>query len=124
MRERRDTRTPAKKNRTIPLDPTEEEDDGASRSRSGSGSPPLPVSPPQEMKIRVRQISQGVEDLSWRNIMASTSENDFDIGPSTSPHVLPPSEELNEEKYGDEKQDSAAASDASIEMSNGEGEIS
>jgi Ran-binding protein 3 len=26
------------------------------------------------MKIRVRQISQGVEDLSWRNMTATTSE--------------------------------------------------
>jgi hypothetical protein len=28
------------------------------------------------MKIRVRQISQGVEDLSWRNMKATTPERD------------------------------------------------
>ncbi|KAL0574310.1 hypothetical protein V5O48_007648 [Marasmius crinis-equi] len=62
--EQKDTMTPAKKNR-IYLGPTAEEDDQGSRSRSNS--PPLSTSPPQEMKIKVRQISQGVEDLSWKN---------------------------------------------------------
>ncbi|EDR13928.1 uncharacterized protein LACBIDRAFT_305140 [Laccaria bicolor S238N-H82] len=75
--DRKDTRTPAKKNRRR-LDTTEEEDDGLTRSRSNSGSPPLSVSPPQEMKMRVRQISQGVEDLSWRNMQATTPDKDAD----------------------------------------------
>ena len=87
MREHRDTRTPAKKYRTIPLDPTEEEEDGASQSRSDSGSPPLGVSPPQEIKMRVRQISQGVEDLGWRKITASGSGRNIDVDPSNSPLV-------------------------------------
>jgi Ran-binding protein 3 len=71
--EPRETRTPAKKNRTQ-LDIMEEEEGAVSRSRSNSGSPPHSASPPHEMKIRVRQISQGVEDLSWRNMKATTTE--------------------------------------------------
>lgn len=87
MREHRDTRTPAKKNRTLQLDPTEEEEDGASQSRSDSGSPPLGVSPPQEIKMRVRQISQGVEDLGWRRITASRSGRDINVDPPNPPLV-------------------------------------
>ncbi|KAG6879944.1 hypothetical protein C0992_009302 [Termitomyces sp. T32_za158] len=75
-RERRDTRTPAKKNRTR-LDPTQEENDDA-RSRSNSNSPPLSTSPPNELKIRVRQISQGVEDISWQNMNTLTSDKDIE----------------------------------------------
>ncbi|ESK87580.1 nuclear protein export protein [Moniliophthora roreri MCA 2997] len=70
----KDTRTPAKKNR-INLGPTTEEEEHASGSRSRSNSPPLSVSPPTEMKIRVRQISQGVEDLSWRNRVHGSNNN-------------------------------------------------
>ncbi|KAF7356426.1 Brefeldin A resistance protein [Mycena venus] len=78
----RDARTPAKKNR-LHLDSTAEEEDGVmTRSRSRSPSPgldvdvdgDLSVSPPQEMKIRVRQISQGVEDLSWQNMKNASPE--------------------------------------------------
>lgn len=75
--DRKETRTPAKKNRRR-LDTTEEEDDGLTRSRSNSGSPELSVSPPQEMKMRVRQISQGVEDLSWQNMQAATPDKEAD----------------------------------------------
>ncbi|KAF8892171.1 hypothetical protein BD779DRAFT_1511303 [Infundibulicybe gibba] len=75
-REHKETRTPAKKNRTR-LDTTEEED-VFPRSRSNSQSPPLSVSPPQEMKMKVRQISQGVEDLSWRNMNAIANENEME----------------------------------------------
>lgn len=81
-REHRDTRTPAKKNRRR-LDTTQEEEDAAPRSRSNSGSPPLSASPPQEMKIKVRQISQGVEDLSWRNMKAITPEREFEVEAQT-----------------------------------------
>ncbi|KAG7445125.1 uncharacterized protein BT62DRAFT_951489 [Guyanagaster necrorhizus] len=63
-RDSREIRTPAKKNR-VALSSTAEEDDGIVGSRSNSPSPTF-GSPPQEMKIKVRQISQGVEDLSWR----------------------------------------------------------
>ncbi|KAK0202448.1 hypothetical protein DFS33DRAFT_901916 [Desarmillaria ectypa] len=63
-RDNREIRTPAKKNR-VALSSTVEEDDGIIGSRSNSPSPTF-GSPPQEMKIKVRQISQGVEDLSWR----------------------------------------------------------
>jgi Ran-binding protein 3 len=54
-------RSPKKKNR-IRLESTEEEDT-TSRSRTPSPSSSQP-SPPHE--IKVRQISQGVEDISWR----------------------------------------------------------
>lgn len=77
-RERRDTRVPAKKNRT--LDSTVEEDDhNVSRSRSNSASPPVSASPRQELKMRVRQISQGVEDLQWTNAQAQEAAYDVDI---------------------------------------------
>ncbi|KAG6829062.1 hypothetical protein H0H92_005836 [Tricholoma furcatifolium] len=80
LREPRDTRTPAKKNRTQ-LDATEEEDDD-SQSRSNSNSPPLGVSPPHEMKIKVRQISQGVEDINWRNKKTVTPDIDIEADPT------------------------------------------
>ncbi|KAJ7716134.1 hypothetical protein B0H16DRAFT_1614505 [Mycena metata] len=74
VREYKDARTPAKKNR-LHLDSTaEEEDGGITRSRSPSLGPDVSVSPPPEMKIRVRQISQGVEDLSWQNMKNATPE--------------------------------------------------
>ncbi|TFK29582.1 hypothetical protein FA15DRAFT_663724 [Coprinopsis marcescibilis] len=72
-RHRKDSRTPAKKNRRH-LDTTVEEDDGGTRSRSNSVTPPISISPPQEMKIKVRQISQGVEDLSWLNRRSGGSQ--------------------------------------------------
>lgn len=80
----KETRTPAKKNRRQ-LDPTQEEEDVAPRSRSNSDSPPSSVSPPQEMKMKVRQISQGVEDLSWRNMKAVTPERDIEVDLGTTP---------------------------------------
>jgi Ran-binding protein 3 len=83
-KENKETRTPAKKNR-IQLDPTEEEEDIMPRSRSNSDTPPQSVSPPQEMKMKVRQISQGVEDLSWRNMKAATPERDIEVDPGTTP---------------------------------------
>ncbi|KAJ7931679.1 hypothetical protein B0H13DRAFT_1957161 [Mycena leptocephala] len=74
VREYKEARTPAKKNR-LHLDSTAEEEDGAmTRSRSPSPSLDVSVSPPQEMKMRVRQISQGVEDLSWQNMKNSSPE--------------------------------------------------
>ncbi|KAG6850673.1 hypothetical protein H0H93_010401 [Arthromyces matolae] len=83
---RKDTRTPAKKNRTH-LDATEEEDD-VTQSRSDSGSPPLSTSPQNEMKIGVRQISQGVEDISWRNMNAVTPDRDVEADPSSETPAL------------------------------------
>ena len=54
----KESRTPAKKNRTsVQLGATEEEED----SESG-----VSCSPPTESKIR--QISQGVEDMTWKHI--------------------------------------------------------
>ncbi|KAF8075157.1 hypothetical protein FPV67DRAFT_617951 [Lyophyllum atratum] len=84
LREHKETRTPAKKNRTQ-LGTTVEEDDSGSRSRSNSGSPPQNASPPQEMKMRVRQISQGVEDISWRNMRAVTPDRDIEVDPASTP---------------------------------------
>ncbi|KAG6902563.1 hypothetical protein C0995_014952 [Termitomyces sp. Mi166 len=85
-RERRDARTPAKKNKTQ-LDPPEEAlEDDSTRSRSNSNSPPLTLStsPPNEMKIRVRQISQGVEDISWQNMNTVTSDKDIEADPAST----------------------------------------
>ncbi|KAG5653606.1 hypothetical protein H0H81_011978 [Sphagnurus paluster] len=83
-REHKETRTPAKKNRTQ-LATTTEEEDGGARSRSNSRSPPQSDSPPHEMKIRVRQISQGVEDINWRSTQVVTPDRDIVIDPAT-PH--------------------------------------
>ncbi|KAJ7580135.1 hypothetical protein C8J56DRAFT_865843 [Mycena floridula] len=77
----REARTPAKKNR-LNLGSTAEEDDiNGSRSRSNSGSPPISVSPPVEMKIKVRQISRGVEDLSWQNMNQSDPQPEPEVHP-------------------------------------------
>jgi Ran-binding protein 3 len=70
--EKKESRTPAKKNR-VHLDGTAEEDDAPSESRN-SYSPPLSTSPPHE--IKVRQISQGVEDINWRSNLTSQALND------------------------------------------------
>jgi len=79
LRERKDSRIPLKKNRRR-LDPTVEEDDNGSGSGgSGSTSPPILASPRQEMRIKVRQISQGVEDISWRNMQKTTLDKDEDV---------------------------------------------
>lgn len=62
-----DVKSPAKKGRVHP-DTTLEEEDAQQRSRSRTPpnphSPALSVSPPHEVKVR--QISQGVEDINWR----------------------------------------------------------
>ncbi|KAJ8516506.1 hypothetical protein ONZ45_g6211 [Pleurotus djamor] len=81
-------RTPAKKNR-IHLDSTREEEDG-SRSRSPSPTM-LGTSPPQEIKIKVRQISQGVEDLSWRNMKAMAEVEEVDMDAEVSEQTVPES---------------------------------
>ncbi|KAH0583044.1 hypothetical protein H2248_010929 [Termitomyces sp. 'cryptogamus'] len=103
LRERRDTRTPAKKNKTQ-LDPTEEEDD-PSRSRSNSNSPPLSTSPPNEMKIQVRQISQGVEEISWQNMSTVTSDKDIEAHPGSI------SVTVEDNKDNDESSDGPADSE-------------
>ena len=77
--ERKDSVTPLKKNRRR-LDPTvEEEDAGSGSGGSDSTTPPILVSPRQEMRIKVRQISQGVEDISWKNMQHSTFDKDEDV---------------------------------------------
>ena len=76
---RKDSLIPLKKNRRR-LDPTVEEEDNSSGSGgSGSTSPPISASPRQEMRNKVRQISQGVEDISWKNMQHATYDNDEDV---------------------------------------------
>ena len=60
------------------MDPTVEEEDNGSGS-GGSTTPPILVSPRQEMRIKVRQISQGVEDISWKNMQHATYDKDEDV---------------------------------------------
>ncbi|KAJ7019790.1 hypothetical protein C8F04DRAFT_1146674 [Mycena alexandri] len=87
VREYKDARTPAKKNR-LHLDSTAEEENGViTRSRSPSMGLDVSVSPPQEMKIRVRQISQGVEDLSWQNMKNATPEKSTALAPFVDGHL-------------------------------------
>ena len=79
LSERKDLLIPLKKNRRR-LDPTEEEEDNSSGSGgSDSTSPPKLASPRQEMRIKVRQISQGVEDISWKNMQNATYDKDEDV---------------------------------------------
>lgn len=63
-----DVKSPAKKGR-LHLETTLEEEDVPQRSRSRTPSlprsPALSVSPPHEVKVR--QISQGVEDMNWKH---------------------------------------------------------
>ena len=97
LNERKESRTPLKKNRRR-LDPTAEEEDNSSGSGgSCSTSPPIVASPRQEMKIKVRQISQGVEDISWKNMQNITSE-DADVVVEDSEATLEPALELTTEK--------------------------
>ncbi|CAK5283180.1 unnamed protein product [Mycena citricolor] len=89
-----DIRTPARKSRRKLSSPVEEEDDvlgsGAGRSRSSSpGVGAMTVSPPQEMKIRVRQISQGVGDLSWKNIHSGGETGDGGDKMEPQPTAVP-----------------------------------
>ena len=100
--EPKDRRTPAKKNR-IQLDITEEEEDvvlGA-RTPPSSHTPPLSMSPPHEVKVR--QISQGVEEITWQSPvkakvanhvaeddLVSATEADDDVGDPLATELLAP----------------------------------
>ncbi|KIJ21003.1 hypothetical protein PAXINDRAFT_160411 [Paxillus involutus ATCC 200175] len=74
-----DVKSPAKRGR-VHLDTTLEEDavDVQSRSRSRTPShphsPALSVSPPHEVKVR--QISQGVEDMKWQQSLPLQDERE------------------------------------------------
>ncbi|KAF9224070.1 hypothetical protein BS17DRAFT_94603 [Gyrodon lividus] len=74
-----DVKSPAKRGR-VHLDTTLEEDtvDAQSRSRSRTPShphsPALSVSPPHEVKVR--QISQGVEDIKWQQRLPTQNETE------------------------------------------------
>ncbi|KAF8202406.1 hypothetical protein BJ912DRAFT_944731 [Pholiota molesta] len=59
-----------------------EEDGGGSGSQSSSGSPPtmsVVESPRQEMKNKVRQISRGVEDITWKSMESIPVHNSHDV---------------------------------------------
>ncbi|KAG5644862.1 hypothetical protein DXG03_007503 [Asterophora parasitica] len=99
------------------MDTTEEEDDSGSRSGSNSGSPLLSASPPQEMKVRVRQISRGVEDMSWRSMKAVTPDRDIEILPASTP--LAAKENQDQEAAVEELVDSEDAT-ASAEATDAE----
>ncbi|KAA1470155.1 hypothetical protein DENSPDRAFT_928660 [Dentipellis sp. KUC8613] len=74
----RDLRTPAKKNRTQ-LGVTQEEE--------GEDDAPVSGSPPHETKMR--QISQGVEDINWKNKqLADKNAVDRPSTPLAAPDVL------------------------------------
>ncbi|KAF9033432.1 hypothetical protein BDZ89DRAFT_1062890 [Hymenopellis radicata] len=103
-RDLKEIRAPKKKNR-LQLDSTAEEDDSGSRSRSSSPTPAVD-SPPQEMKIRVRQISQGVEDLNWRNMHKS----DDDLPPKMSVDGQTVPEETQDDNKMDVPVDDSPAS--------------
>lgn len=81
-------KSPAKKGR-VHLDTTLEEDvqDTQSQSRSRTPShphsPALSVSPPHDVKVR--QISQGVEDMKWQQSLESQQES----GPDSQPSIAP-----------------------------------
>ena len=77
--ERKDSLTPLKKNRRRLDSTVEEEDNGSGSAGSDSTSPPILASPRQEMRIKVRQISQGVEDISWKNMQHATYDKDEDV---------------------------------------------
>ncbi|KAF9454381.1 hypothetical protein P691DRAFT_656277 [Macrolepiota fuliginosa MF-IS2] len=101
--EHRDTRTPAKRNRRALETTREESEEGTgkgnsqSRSRSHSVSPPIGVgvSPRQEIRIKVRQISQGVEDLTWKTTLKVSDKNE-QVAEIIAPSTLAPSAEVDE----------------------------
>ncbi|KXN90672.1 Brefeldin A resistance protein [Leucoagaricus sp. SymC.cos] len=98
----RDTRTPAKRNKRTLETTTEEAEEmtgkvsSRSRSRSHSVSPPIGVgvSPRQEIRIKVRQISQGVEELNWKTPKAH--DKDQDVPEITTQTTLAPPAEVDE----------------------------
>lgn len=69
-------RSPKKQNRTN-LDSTEEE--GAASSRSRTPSPHPRPSPPHEVKVR--QISRGVEDITWQKGQIPAEDDNVAILP-------------------------------------------
>lgn len=104
--EPRDVHSSAKRNKRV-LGTTREEtieDETSkpsslrSRSRSHSVSPPIgvAVSPGREIRIRVGQISQGVEDLHWQTLKASDKKDEQMTGVQAQPALVPPLETAQE----------------------------
>lgn len=83
--ETKDRQTPAKKNRlSVQLDVPQEEDESGENGESASagaaegaenGQGTMSCSPPTESKIR--QISQAVEDLTWKNMVDKPATPDI-----------------------------------------------
>ena len=88
LSDKKDSRTPLRKNRRHLNPAVEEEDNGSGSGGSDSTSPHSLASPRQEMKIKVRQISQGVEDISWKNMQYSTYDEDAEIDGEVSEAIL------------------------------------
>ncbi|KAF7308346.1 Nuclear protein export protein [Mycena chlorophos] len=83
-----DIRVPAKKNRRELGSTAEEEGRGASRSPSPADQEPgVSASPPQEMKIRMRQLSQGVEDLRWQQNQSPSDDAEIENEATVAPTV-------------------------------------
>ncbi|TFK48503.1 hypothetical protein OE88DRAFT_1664351 [Heliocybe sulcata] len=68
--EKKPTPRRAKKKRSHELEGTEEVQEDSMSQSSGSQSPPLSTSPPHEVKMR--QISQGVEDIDMKRSLQAT----------------------------------------------------
>lgn len=77
------------------------------KARRDSESPPLSTSPPAEMKIRVRQISQGVEDLSWKNAKSAQTQTDTQMEGQTN--TLQPAPTIIEEPKNEQQTQTASA---------------
>ncbi|CCM06188.1 uncharacterized protein FIBRA_08430 [Fibroporia radiculosa] len=87
--EHRERRTPAKKNRvSAQLDTTQEEDEELVSS----------CSPPHETKIR--QISQGVEDLTWQTMRKDQMQQEDDHPPAEPPSRAEGQQEIQQENSG------------------------
>jgi Ran-binding protein 3 len=85
---RKDSLIPLKKNRRR-LDPTaEEEENGSGSGGSDTTTPPISASPRQEMRFKVRQISQGVEDISWKSMRHATDEDVPALKPKVNCHAV------------------------------------
>lgn len=107
-------RAPTKKNRTEPelagtveeIEPDNENVNNTQSSRSTS-----PPSPPYEMKIKVRQISRGVEDLTCRKDVSSDKEEE--AREVTMEEGESQALESTKSAYDDEAMDSQEALDSS-----------
>lgn len=95
-----------------------------SRTPSQPHSPALSVSPPHEVKVR--QISQGVEDMKWQQRL----ESQQDTGPNSQPSLAPSQDvddtqaqiELTQAVFASQSTSGPPASSASVEEATEEAE--